>query len=288
MKRLGHNKTVILITAGLLLLVALFVYSLQGEAVAYRATISKEVQVEETWKLPADLAEVSGISFFEKDKIAGVQDEKGVIYIYNLSTSSIEKEVEFAGAGDFEGIAIKDNVAYVLEANGKIHIVEDFMSTPRVKVVQTFFNVDNDMEGLFYDKSQNRLLLAPKLLDPNSKDQKAIYAAPLPSLDVAKTPVISLSFEEELFNEIREEERGKTFFPSEIAIDPSTKDILVLEAREPRLLILDPSGKPKALYKLDKSVFPQPEGITFDGSGNLYISSEGKPGRIHLVSITPN
>ena len=287
MKKIGHNKTVILITAGLLIFVGVFFFTINEEAVKYRSGISNAVKIQKTWELPSVLNEVSGIAFLGLDRIAGIQDEKGSILIYNFKQSHIEKEIDFAGKGDFEGIAIKDDTAYVLESDGTIYKIDDFLNTAKVEKFETFFNAENDLEGLFYDKSQDRLLLAVKSLDPNSENQKGIYAAQLPSLQVKKEPVIKLTFEEEVFNEIREKKRGETFFPSEIAIDPSTGEIIILEAREPRLLILDPSGVPKKLYRLDKKLFPQPEGLGFDPSGNLYISNEGRPATIHRVTITP-
>ena len=286
MKRIGHNKTVILITTGLLLLSAVFIFTYEKEVQEYQANISKDITIDQTWELPLQLAEVSGIAFLDSNKIACVQDEKGSIFIYNLDDSTIEKEIEFAANGDFEGIAIIENTVYVLEANGKIYRVEDFMNTVQVKTFDTFFTEENDMEGLFYDVAKNRLLLAVKPLDPNSEDQKGIYAAQLPSMEVNEMPVFTLTFEEEIFNEIREEKRGESFFPSEVAVHPKTGEIFILEAREPRLLILDASGTPKEFHLLDQKAFPQPEGLAFDSSGNLYISSEGEPGTIHRVTIT--
>jgi uncharacterized protein YjiK len=271
-----------------LLLAAGFLYNLKDEAEKYRSGISNAVKVEETWKLPSILKEVSGIAFLEPDKIACVQDERGSIYIFNLKESHIEKEIKFAGKGDYEGLAIKDNIAYVLESNGVIYRIADFLNSAKVESFETFFSSKNNMEGLFYDRSQDRLLLAVKSKDPNSNDQKGIYAAQLPSLQVNEKPVFKLTFKEEIFDDIREKDIGETFFPSEVAIDPSSGEVLILEGREPRLLILDPSGVPKNLFRLNRKLFPQPEGLTYDTSGNLYISNEGKPATIHRVTLTPN
>lgn len=286
MKRIGHNKTVILITTGLLLFAAAFLFTFQGEAKKYKSGISPAVKVERTWELPRVLKEISGIAFVGSDKIACVQDERGSIFIYNLKDSRVDKEIKFGNKGDYEGIAVKDNVAYVLESNGTIYRIVDFLETAKVEIFETFFTQRNDIEGLFYDRSEDRLLLAVKSLDPQSKDQKGIYAAQLPSLEVRETPVIKLTFKEKIFKEIRKKDIGDSFFPSEIARHPNSGEILVLEAREPRLLVLDPSGVPKHLYRLDRKLFPQPEGLAFDSSGNLFISNEGNPATIHRVTIT--
>lgn len=286
MRRMGHNKTVILVTGGLLLFAAVFFYTLRGEAEKYRSKISSAVKVEKTWKLPALLKEVSGIAFLPPNKIACVQDERGSIFIYNLETSKIEKEVKFAGKGDFEGITIYNNVAYALQSNGMIYRITDFLKSPKIDKFETAFTSKNDMEGIFYDKSLSRLLLAAKA-EGLKEGEKSIYAISLPSMQVETTPAYTLTFEEEIFEDIRKENREDSFFPSDVGVHPSTGDIYILEAREPKLLILEKSGVPKALHLLSRQLFPQPEGITFDDSGNLYISNEGNPATIHLVKITP-
>lgn len=278
----------ILVTAGLLLLTAVFVSTIKGEAEKYRKGLSTAVKIEKTWELPSVLNEISGIAFLGNNRIACVQDEKGSIYIYNLESSQIEQEIKFTGEGDFEGIAIDGDTAYVLENNGTIYKVGDFLSAANLETFDTFFTSKNDLEGLFLDSAENRLLLSVKLLDPQSKDQKGIYSAKLPAVEVDQNPIVKLTFEEELFNEVRKKNRGETFFPSEVAIHPTSGEILLLEAREPRLLILDPSGIPKELHRLDRKLFPQPEGLAFDESGNLYISNEGDPATIHRVTLTPN
>jgi uncharacterized protein YjiK len=285
MKNLGHNKIVILITAGLLLIALAFIYSLDEEATKYRTEISNEVKIEETWKLPSILREVSGIAFFEPGKIAAVQDERGSIFIYNLRTSSLDKEIKFTGKGDYEGITIRGDDAYVLESNGNLFVVKNFLHSARTEKIETFFTSKSDMEGLFYDKSRDRLLLALKGRDPNFKEQKGIYTIQFPDVEPKQEPLYILTFKEEIFNNIRKEDIEDTFFPSEIAVDPGSGEILVLEARHPRLLILDPEGVPKALHVLDPKLFPQPEGLTFDNSGSLYISNEGKPATIHRVKL---
>lgn len=285
MAAMGENKIVGFVTAGLLLITAVFFYTIPNKAEDNPPSISSEIEVEQTWKLPAELKEISAIAFLEDDKLACIQDEEGVIYVFNLKSSKIENKISFAKKGDFEGIAVHENTIFVLRSDGTIFRITNYKSDAKTEIFDTPFTTENDMEGLFYDDSTNRLLISPKEQDLESKEYKGIYAINPESMEMNDQAVIKMTFKEDFFKSGKKKEKKSSFFPSEINKNPKTGEIYVLEAREPRLLILDSHGKPKHLYRLDQKVFPQPEGLAFDASGNLYISSEGDPGVIHLVKI---
>ena len=75
--------------------------------------------------------------------------------------------------------------------------------------------------------------------------------------------------------------------PSAIAIHPQTGDIYVTEATNPKLLVLDRTGKLKSLKILNSEEFYKPEGISFSPEGKMFISNEGKddPGNILEVNV---
>ncbi len=285
---MGHNKTVILITVGLLLFAAAFFLTFRGEAIEYRATISNEVKIAKTWKLPGVLKEVSGIAFLEPNKIACVQDERGIIFIYDLVSSSIVKQIEFAGPGDYEGITLDGTTAYVLKSDGTIYKVEDFLRKPMTQVFETPFGSRNDVEGLYFDPGQEQLLLVPKGKGLESENDKGIHVVNVETMEMNKKPLINMTFKEEIFHDLSTKDKEASFYPSEVIRHPGTGKVLVLEATRPHLLILDPEGDPEALHRLDPDLFPKPEGLTFDPSGNLYISNEGNPATIHRITLTSN
>ncbi|MBQ0740145.1 SdiA-regulated domain-containing protein, partial [Aquimarina celericrescens] len=64
------------------------------------------------------------------------------------------------------------------------------------------------------------------------------------------------------------------FSPSELTIHPKTGEIFILDSKIPRLLILKPNGSFKKIYKLNPKYFQQPEGISFDSQGRMYVSNE--------------
>lgn len=282
---MGVNKSIILITAGLIVLSGIIILAFERKYGTMERRYSRELKIEKTWELPKELEEVSGISFLDSDRIACIQDEDGIIFIFNLKTSKVEKEIPFGDSGDYEGIAVAGKTAFVLESNGTIYQVDNFLNAPKVTEYETRLSKNNDVEGLAYDKSKNRLLLAVKEKDPVSEDYKGIYAFELDSKKLAKEPAYKLYFKEKIFEDISKKDKQDIFKPSEIVISPSTGEIYLVEGETPQLLVLDPSGKAKSLFFLDDDQFPQPEGLAFDNAGRLYISNEGDPGTIHKVLI---
>ena len=249
---------------------------------------SDAITVEEKWELPSELKEVSGIAYMGNNQFACVQDEDGKVFIYNTSTSEIEREISFAGGGDYEGLALVDNAAYVVNSEGKIYEILNWESeNPEVKEYQTPLTEDHNIEGLCYDADNKRLLLAIKDEEPGNKDYKGIYGFDLGSKQLAEEPVYKIDLTHEIFNKLNEKDQEDFMMPSEINIHPQTGEIYITEGRDPKLLILDKNGNIKSLYKMDKGDFPQAEGITFSPEGELFISNEGgkNSGTILKVSL---
>lgn len=282
---MGVNKATILITSGLIALSLVIILAFERKYGHLERQKTDDLKIQKTWELPDELEEISGFSFISANRIACIQDEDGKIFIFNLQSSEIEKEIDFSDSGDYEGIVVKGNTAFVLESDGDIYRVNNFMNDPEVKKYETRLSSNNDVEGISLDKSGNRLLLALKEKDPVSEDYKGIYAFDLSSGKVQKQPAYKLTFEEKVFKGKSKKDKQSIFKPSEITINPTTGEIYLTEGEDPQILILDASGKAKALYNLDRDDFPQPEGIDFDPAGNLYISNEGKPGTIHRVTL---
>ena len=282
---MGVNKTVFLISTGLLVLAAAFAIVLHERKESYQKNISGNVKIEQTWELPDVLDEVSGIAFLDDQRLICVQDEKGEIFVYNLASEKIEKKIHFAEDGDYEGIAIAGNTAYVVNSDGTLYEVRNFMEDPETEEFETFLDADNNVEGLFFDKDKQRLWLVPKEEDPESENYKGVYAFDIKKRQMAKEPVFKLTFGGKAMEEVQDEDVEDRFFPSEINRNPSTGEVVLLEGINSKLLLLNDFGQVTKLYILDRDLFPQPEGLAFDPDGNLYISNEGNPATIHRVIL---
>lgn len=280
------KKTAFLISTGVLLLVGAIYFSFDGIAPARSMPGAQLVKIEKKWELPDILSEVSGIAMMDNNRIACIQDEDGIIFIYNLKTSKIEQKVEFGDSGDYEGIALVGTTAYVLRSDGSIFEVNEFanQTTPAIKHTIPLKG-KYDFEGLCYDKKNNRLLLNFKDMD---KDEfKPIFAFDLSTKQLKPEPVFNINFNDPVFDIMEVKKSGKILRPTEIGIHPLTGNIYVLEAKNPKLLILDPTGKPLKLYVFKEEQFRQAEGLSFSKEGKLYISNEGnhEPGNILKISL---
>ncbi len=248
--------------------------------------------------MPNELKEISGLSLTSDGQmLAAVNDEKGIIFLLDKSNGAIKSRIQFKDAGDYEGIEIVGNDAWVCKSNGTLYQVKNFAEpNPEVQSHKSFLDKENDLEGLAHDPANNRLLIACKGhsgYTDDAGDKKAIYAFDLATKTVSKTPayLLTLSDLEDFLKTSGEEDANKKlerinapgsgelkFSPSGIAIHPKTGDIYITSARGNTLLVLDAKGKVQHLERLKKSVHGQPEGICFDADGTLFISNEGEDG----------
>jgi uncharacterized protein YjiK len=250
------------------------------------AIVSSEVKVVRKWELPAELTEVSGIEYLGSNRFACIQDEQGTIFVYNTASGEIEKQVPFAGAGDFEGIAVAGNTAYAVQSDGKLYEVSGFQgSKPVVKTYATPLTQKHDVEGLTYDPRNNRLLLAIKGAEPGSDAYKGIYAFDLATKKLSPDPVYRINLTDPVFTDLNEKKAKNVMQPSEIEIHPTTGDLYISEGASPKLLVMDAFGNNRKLYTLSPADFPQAEGLAFSPQGELFVSNEGKTGKGTIVQV---
>ena len=247
------------------------------------------ITVTKKWEMPKQLLEISGLSYIDDTRFACVQDELGTIFIYNIASSSIEKEIPFGGVGDYEGLAVVGETVWVLRADGKLFEVNNIASAnPSVKEYSTHLTIKQDSEGLCYDKKNNRLLIAIKGAEPDTDDYKGIYAFDLASKKMNQQPVFKIDLLNEVFESNGSGKKKKgVISPSGISIHQVNGDMYIVDGRNAKLLITDAAGAIKKLYQLNNNEFAQPEGISFNSAGDLFIANEGtnQPGNILRVKI---
>lgn len=245
------------------------------------------IKILEKWEMPEILTEVSGISHLDQNKIACIQDEMGTVFIYNTETKAIEKEIKFSGAGDFEDVAVAGQNMYVIRADGRLFEISNYANPkPTMKEFTTGLTIENDVESLCYDPKGNRLLLTGKEADAGNSANKQILVFDLKTKSMAKEPLLTIDLHQE--QQVKKKsKKASDLKPSAINIHPKSGNIYFTDGPSVKMVIFDVTGKIKATHNLDKSVFPQPEGISFSPAGEVFISTEGKkePGAIVKVEV---
>ena len=253
---------------------------------------------DEHYDLPGFLEEVSGVSYMEDGRIACVEDERGIIYIFNPVTREIDFQNSFGKDGDYEDIAVVGTTAYVLRFDGIIFEVQDFATGEgRVEIHKTVLTKKNDTEGLAYDRQTHSLLLAckgsPSLkTGKNYEDLKAVYRFDLQAKELVITPHFLFDLTGKISTGKKDgsgkkktKDRGIRFHASGISIDPLQDWVYIISTRGKMLIILDREGEVRAMRELNKKVHKQPEGICFSPAGDLYISNEGRGGKGNILKF---
>jgi len=245
----------------------------------------------ETFVLDSKLGEISGLSYNDGDvSFLCNNDEKGYFYILDGKTFEIKSEQKFAKGGDFESIEKVRNEVVVCKSSGKLYRYN--LDNGEVITDKTGLSSSNNVEGLCFLESEDMLLIACKE-EPlenikGKKNEKCFYTYDLKSKSLNKEPYLTIG-EKELIEKVKELYSEKfnlklsqflnkvdEFAPSGIAVHPQNQDLYIISARESILLIVNKNKEIKDVLFLNNKTIPQPEGITFDPEGNLYISTEGQ------------
>ena len=234
--------------------------------------------------LPEELQEVSGLSLVTgtTHDLACVQDEAGIIYIFDLLRNKLKKRINLQKSDDFEAIEIVDSNAYLLTSSGDLYIVEQMNSKP----IRQKIRIDNeqDLEGMGYDPKNNRLLIVPKT--EGDKTKVKIYAYDLETKKLQTQPIIYISNEaikrycKRNHVNLDIPKKKMPFKPSGITVNPYNGNIYLLASVGKVLCVLSPTGSIMHIEQLDKNLYPQPEGIAFLPNGDLVIASEGDRGQL--------
>ncbi len=229
------------------------------------------------YDLPEILEEVSALCHQDDKHLAMIQDELGRLYIFDRIQKKLVKEYYFRDHGDFEGVTLVGNTAYVLRSDGHIYELKEYASEEIViNKYKTFLSSENDAEGLCYDADNHRLLVAckssPSYTDHSYKGNRAIYAFDLKTYQLTEEPCLLID------RKIIADKMGnpkQNFKPSGIAIHPISGDIYMTASSGQLLVVIDRNARIKWVKKLEKSIFRQPEGICFAPDGTMFIASEG-------------
>lgn len=238
----------------------------------------------QSWKLPEQLKEISGIVKLGGDSLLAIEDLHASLYFIKLQNSggSVIATLPFAANQkdkfDIEDVAMIGDTIYALWSHASVFKIWNWRSKIQSKEFTTFLDKKNNTEGLAYDPVSGNLLIACKKEsgdEDEKKTSRAVYEFDVKA-GVLKTNPFLLVERKDFKKFIADKVE---FFPSGLAVHPVTHDIYIISTRGNKCIACySHSGQLKSFEYLDKDMLPQPEGICFDAAANLYISTEGKHG----------
>ncbi len=238
-------------------------------------------------QLPQILNEISGLTDIDSSQVACVQDELGIVFIYNFRSGKIISQHRFDSIGDFEGLTYTKNALYILRSDGRLTEWNNFPSSKNSFKHYKLSLVTSNNEGLCFDAKYNRILIAAKgkPLNHDEKSERFIYAYDLATKKLQEKPIYSLNVEylEERarsFNIQQTETNAKgvirpfNFRPASLSVHPITDDIYIISAVDKLLLIMNRKGEVTYMKSLNAEMFAKAEGITFLNDGTMIITNE--------------
>ncbi len=239
------------------------------------------------WVMPPELREISGLALTTRGTVLTHDDNIGRVYEINPKTGILLKGFSLAGGvrGDFEAITIAGNDVYLLESKGKIYTFKEGADAQQVpySFFDTQLGKECEFESLVYEADSTRLVMVcKKIRGKNEPHELLIYRLPLPlnraTMSALRVPI----------DDVIGSNKWKSFHPSDINIDPFTKNYVIIASREKGLLVMTPEGDVVRSEPLPDG-HHQPEGVAVTSDSILIISDEAnvKPAAITLYRWRP-
>jgi uncharacterized protein YjiK len=239
------------------------------------------------WIMPPQLREISGLALTSRGTVLTHDDNSGRVSEIDPKTGILVKAFSLIGnqKEDFEAITIAGNDIYLMASDGKLFRFREGADGQQVQFMMfnTGLGKKCEFESLAYEADSTRLVMVCKrILDKQAPKELVLYRMPLP-LNRATFSVIHVPLKQVVGSN-----KWKNFRPSDITIDPFTRNYVIIASREKGLLVLTPDGDVVRSEPLPGD-HRQPEGVAITKDSILLISDEAnvKPAAITLYKWRP-
>lgn len=237
-------------------------------------------QQPQTTKLETAIKEISGLEWDGANNLfIAHNDEMGKLFFLDRDSKKILKQVSFGGTGDYEDITLVKSVPYILKSDGTIFRV-DLDSTGGSQAQGTEMGklqIDGkvDFETMYYDSTRRALILICKNCNMDNKATVSAFAYYLDSTGFDPKPVYTINAAK--IDSMAPKKTSK-LQPSAARIHPRLNRLFIISSAANLLVVADLNGEVESVHRLAPKMFPQPEGLTFNKTGDMYISNEGVTG----------
>jgi uncharacterized protein YjiK len=250
------------------------------------ANPTKPVPVAE-WIMPPELREISGLALTARGTVLTHDDNIGRVYEIDPRTGILLKGFSLAGGvrGDFEAITVAGTDVYLLKSSGKIYKFQEGADASWVpySVYDTGLGKECEFESMAYEADSSRLLLVCKKFLQKQPKELLIYHVPLPLGDRSAITAMQVAMKDVVGSN-----KWKNFHPSDINIDPITKNYVIVASHERGLIVVTPDGEVVRSEPIPGN-HRQPEGVAITPDSLLLVSDEAnvKPPAITLYRWRP-
>jgi uncharacterized protein YjiK len=234
------------------------------------------------WIMPAQLREISGLALTSRGTVFAHDDNSGRVSEIDPKTGILVKSFSLLGnqKEDFEAIAIAGNDIYLMASDGKLFRFREGADGQQVQFMMfnTGLGKQCEFESLAYEADNTRLVMVCKrTLDKEAPKDLVIYRLPLP-LNRATITALRVPLKEVVGSN-----KWKNFRPSDITVDPTTRNYVIVASHEQGLLVVTPDGDVVRSEPLPGD-HQQAEGVAITNDGILIVSDEAthKPAAITL------
>jgi hypothetical protein len=257
-----------------------------NEKSVYSSPPGYNLQKPYKMKLPLELDEISGLAFYAKDSsVFAINDERGLLYKLPLGAKNQHiNRWEFSKGADFEDLVLLDSTFYVLQSRGTLIQVNFTGNKLYSKEIPFQYASQNEFEILYYDDQRRKLILICKDCESDKKNSLTTF-----SFDPSTGKFSDSSFTIDVTSIAASlGEKKIKFKPSAAAINPVDSLLYIVSAINKLVVVTDRDGRFKKSYRIDPSLFKQPEGIAFTPWGSIIISNEAADiGVADILIFTP-
>ena len=237
------------------------------------------------WRLPDRLNELSGLALTKDGRLLSVDDESAIVYELDFDGGRLVKAFALGNPvakGDFEGIAIVDDLIYLITSTGRVYLAAEGADGQRV----TFDNYDTELgglceiEGLTQSPDDSRLfILCKSVRDRSEINGLMIFAWSVEDRELLAEESVLLP-EREILAKLRVDRLS----PSGLTIDRSTGNFVLIAARQQALVEIAPDGRLVDARNMPLTTrHRQAEGIELSSNGRLLIVDEGGTHKARLA-----
>ena len=259
----------------------------QALAVRMASLSANDAEPVAMWIMPPLLREISGLTLTSRGTVFTHDDNTGRVSEIDPKTGILKKSFSLLGnqKEDFEAITIAGNDIYLMASDGKLFRFREGADGQQVnfQMFDTGLGKLCEFESLAYESDSTRLIMVCKrVLDKQAPKDLVIYRMPLP-LNRATFSIVQVPIKQVIGSN-----KWKGFRPSDITIDPFTRNYVIIASHEKGLLVLTPDGDVVRSEPLPGD-HRQPEGVAITSDSLLVISDEANvnPAAITLYKWQP-